>query len=543
MKTKEKTTKKELIITALFISLMQSIMVGLFAPFELYLSQKEDYAFAGWELLPYCIALTAVCLVLGMCYRTIVILINKTLGKIVLAISKGLTLAIYVQGTYIKNNFGILDGSEIDWSLYGSDGIKSIVIIAIAVILSLLYFLLNKDVKNKLIRIACVCIMLMWTVTVSILLINNDGLGKEPTYVASTDNENRLSTDRNFIILILDTFDSDAFTKAMDRNPELYEGWMEDFTYYPDTLGAYPRTNLAVPFIISGVQYKNEETYGDYLNKAFEASDMLAAAEDNNWHIEMYSNAKMPQKPEIAERIDNLYKVKKVPKSHKQLLIDIYKVVGFRYLPYHLKRYCWINPDDIDSLMADEGKSTTFSWWNDDFSPTIDSLYAEDTEDCLKIYHLEGTHPDFHDTIEDDAESCIGLIYLFTNALKQQGLYDNSTIVIMADHGYHNLSQNPLLLIKDINEKHPYNVSDACISYFDLQSSFSEIINNPGYSINDELQKIGSKPRTRYFYYNENDIVIKTYGYASDIVEYTTDSTANQYEEMNKTGVVFLPQK
>ncbi len=157
--------------------------------------------------------------------------------------------------------------------------------------------------------------------------------------------------------------------------------------------------------------------------------------------------------------------------------------------------------------------------------------------------HLEGTHPEFHDTIEDDAESCIGLIYLFTNSLKQQGLYDNSTIVIMADHGYHGLSQNPLLLIKDKDEEHPYAVSDACISYFDLQPSFTEIINNPGYSINDELQKIGSKPRTRYFYYNENDIVIKTYGYASDIIEYTTNSTANQYEEMNKTGVVFSPQK
>ncbi len=376
MKTDKKTIKKNLIITALYISIMQSILIGIFSPFEMYLPQKEDYLFSGWELAPYCLAITIGFLIAGMCYRTVAILINKTLGRIVLAISTGLTLAIYIQGTYVKNRFGILDGSEIDWSQFKADGIRSIIIIVIALVLSLTYFLLSKDVKSKIIRVACICIMLMWTVTLSILLINNNGFGKKPTYVTSTDNENRLSNNRNFIILILDTFDSDAFAKAMDRNPELYEGWLEDFTYYPDTLGAYPRTNLAVPFIVSGVQYKNEETYGEYLNKAFAASDMLAAAKDQGWHTEMYSNAKMPQAPDVAENIDNIYKVKKVPKSHKQLLIDMYKLVGFRYLPYHFKKYCWINPDDLESLMVDEGQSTTFSWWNDDFSPTIDSLYG-----------------------------------------------------------------------------------------------------------------------------------------------------------------------
>ena len=135
------------------------------------------------------------------------------------------------------------------------------------------------------------------------------------------------------------------------------------------------------------------------------------------------------------------------------------------------------------------------------------------------------------------------LFYLFTNSLKQQGLYDNSTIVIMADHGYHGLSQNPLLLVKDRNEDHPYTVSDACISYFDLQPSFTEIINNPEYSINNELQKIGSNSRTRYFYYNENDVVMKTYGYARDIIEYITDSKANETEQMEETGVIFAPRE
>ncbi len=46
------------------------------------------------------------------------------------------------------------------------------------------------------------------------------------------------------------------------------------------------------------------------------------------------------------------------------------------------------------------------------------------------------------------------MLDLFLSQMKQAGVYDNTAIVIMADHGSHNdtdlrtINQNPILLIK-----------------------------------------------------------------------------------------------
>ena len=61
----------------------------------------------------------------------------------------------------------------------------------------------------------------------------------------------------------------------------------------------------------------------------------------------------------------------------------------------------------------------------------------------------------------------------YIKRLKENGAYDNSVIIVMADHGNTDLNDaddmlvraNPMFLVKGINEHHAFEKSDKPLSY------------------------------------------------------------------------------
>ena len=89
-------------------------------------------------------------------------------------------------------------------------------------------------------------------------------------------------------------------------------------------------------------------------------------------------------------------------------------------------------------------------------------------------------------TYEKQATAALTLTNKYLTLLKENDVYDNTTIIILSDHGYeldyHNeenyfyARSNPILFIKTKNEHHDYNVSYAPISYDDLMLCYSRVI-------------------------------------------------------------------
>ena len=73
------------------------------------------------------------------------------------------------------------------------------------------------------------------------------------------------------------------------------------------------------------------------------------------------------------------------------------------------------------------------------------SVSKNDTK-SFRLYHLFGTHPGASINADGNiqpgvsraeaARGCLRLIEEYMNRLKQQGVFDNTTIIITADHGY-----------------------------------------------------------------------------------------------------------
>ena len=103
----------------------------------------------------------------------------------------------------------------------------------------------------------------------------------------------------------------------------------------------------------------------------------------------------------------------------------------------------------------------------------------------------------------------------------------------MADHGYNMLEaigrQNPILFIKGKNEKHDLKISDKAISYDDLQSAYSDLLDHEK-SIN-LFSDISSKRSRRYLFYY--------YGKEDNMIEYIQKEKAWDTNSMEKTGKEF----
>ena len=121
----------------------------------------------------------------------------------------------------------------------------------------------------------------------------------------------------------------------------------------------------------------------------------------------------------------------------------------------------------------------------------------------------------------------------FLKKLKDAGVYEKSTIIIMADHGYQagsesNLDRfNPLLMIKGYNETHAYAVNEAPISYLDLPEAYNRLLDHKtAAECFDAKEGDQRDRRILYFVYLQEDL----------IQEYSQDGYASDYENLKPTG-------
>ena len=119
------------------------------------------------------------------------------------------------------------------------------------------------------------------------------------------------------------------------------------------------------------------------------------------------------------------------------------------------------------------------------------------------------------------------------NRIKESGQYDNSIIIILADHGNNGYDpigrQNPILYIKGFDELHSEMIiSDKKVSYEDLNNSiYSDLLKNK--KSTDLLQAINSNRIRRFIWYKDYD----------KMEEQTLDGHAWETEKLIPTGAKY----
>ena len=355
-------------------------------------------------------------------------------------------------------------------------------------------------------------------------------------------NYTNFSTNKNFIIFVVDAVDSKKFDKVLSKSE--YKDAFKDFTYYPDTLSHYLYTRESIPLIISGNPNYNEVDYLTYYNKAFDNSKFLNRLVEDDYEINFFEHELnwTTKKARVAQNI--VFLTEEENRTMYSIKCTLNHIAD-KYLPFLFNFMPSIKYMNCDSTNIEDLKpEDLFSWDNiDNYQYILNKPVTLTDKKQFKFIHTNGVHPPYNEdqnlnkvseansSETKEMQASLKLLVSYINMLKQNGVYDNSVIVITADHGYNNGErmgkQNPILYIKGLNEtSEQMFVSNKKVSHQDLADAYQLLLDDKS---SKELFTNITDNRVRkliWYVFRKED----------HMVEYSLDGHAWETSKLKKTG-------
>ncbi len=533
--------------TGIAASCALSFLICVYAPLDLYFNNQGEFWFDLYVLLPYVTGMFVAAAVTGSLLTVFCFWINQRLYQFVWMIEFVLFACTYIQGNYLTKHLPPLDGTEFHWADYAQGRYETVILwVAVLLVTGVLLFALPGKKFYQMANGVFAGITAMLLLTLCMEGIITFGYQDKSDAVVTTKNQFEMSKDQNFIIFLLDALDSGVFADMLDDHPE-YRDVFSDFTYYPDTMGAYSFTSRSVPFILSGEWFENKELFEKYNERVYKESGLFEKLEEKGYQLGIYE-PELPLTGKGIFRFENIIGYDAKIRSHLEFAGLQLKLAGFKYAPFALKKYCVVDTNEFAAIREISSvQEQPVSFDNRIFYEELkkrDVTYTNGK--CFKFIHLEGAHAPFRydkdvnviedGTYEQNIEACITLADTYLEKLKAGGVYDNSVIIVMADHGYNGYDvhgrQDPFLMIKGIGEKHELQISKSPVSFEDLQLAYTRLLDGAKADrVFDWKEGDQRERRFLWFEYTKENYMVEYMqkGYASDCE--TMYPTGKEYQQ------------
>lgn len=530
------------------LSLCITFLLTIYAPLEMYFYNIEDFWFNFTTIFPVCLTLFFILWIVGSIGFVLLSVVNKKIYYVGIIGAFVVLICLYVQGTFLVGNLPPMDGTDINWEQYNIENIKTIVL-WIAVLIGC--FVLIKFAKIAFfVKMAEGVSVFMFLMLLSSILISGfmtSGYKDKDLLVATNRDEFEFSEDSNFIILVLDAVDAGTVSRILETDKES-SAVFADFTYYDNVVCAYPFTKYSMPFILSGKWYINKESPTDYFRESIEESPLLQEIE-SQYKMEIYSDSIPVLAEDNENKFANMISDCGYVSSYKAFVKGLVKLTGIRYAPYPVKKICYNvleRFEEAHGIEQEVDEQQIYTWNNKELCQRIkDGTVSYTSDKVFKLIHVQGAHVPYQynknvEKIENgtylgNVEASITIASRYLNKLKENNVYDNSVIVIMADHGYDTEGlegrQNPILFVKGTDEHHEMKTSKAPISYEDLQGAYHLLLE-------------GEKGE-HIFTWEENQVrqrryILYKYEEEEIMYEYMIEGDASETEKMIPTGEKYI---
>lgn len=539
------------ILSGALIALALCFTLFIYAPYELYISNQSEFWFTAGQMLPYALGLFAAAFLVSLLVLYIARRINEKFYCFVSAACLVMLICSWVQGSFLVWDLPPMNGKPVDWSSFPVDRICSIAlwVIVIAAVL----ILMKKIGGIRFVKFgsyAGLAVAFILAVTLGTMLLTIGLDDKSQELIATDDDMFTYSGDENLLILVLDAVDSTAFEQSMARDAH-YSEIFKDFTYFRNTVGGYPYSQLSIPLILTGQWYEADKPFADYEREAMQTSPLLQRLDKEGYRKSLYSDEATLLAVLNEGSFDNLTTDRPVPGSTLHMCKLVVKMAIIKHAPWDLKYLGYDLPGRLSEAVKHGGEDGR-EYFNISNLVFYNKLKDESTvtasgEKRFKYIHLQGAHePHRYDKYlnvldsspyRDVIEGNFTMVDLFFERMKEAGVYDNTAIVVLSDHGSHNdtdlrtINQNPILLVKGRNEHHDeLTVSHAPISFDDLQQAYQRLIDGEGSDGVFDWHE-GDERSRRFMWYEIVD--------NSRLTEYVQTGSAEDMTTLVPTGTVY----
>ncbi len=391
-----------------------------------------------------------------------------------------------------------------------------------------------RNAWNKLLRSFSLALVAIQAIALISLLLTTEVLTEEKNGYLSQEGMLELSKERNVIVFVLDSFDGRIMDRILDEEPDFLEP-LEGFTYFPNAISVHSRTYPSITYLLTGNICYFDLRPISYINESFSKSNFIPELSRNHVDMGLYTFDYY-----VGARANGLirnYVAEKQPLKFAQTVEFLLDMVLYRDMPYLLKgRYSYeatyINSNVVDeeALEAmDSIGAAPFRNFDDEWFYTTfqrEGLSANTENPVFRFYHLGSCHLDLSQQ-ETLGKRSLEIVYGFLDQMRELGIYENSTVIILSDHGSSggggldmpHKTAVPLTIAKTMGTSSDMiQVSEAPVSHTDFIPSvldgFSLDYENYGRPLFDIVE---GEQRERYYYYSalnsdeEGEIELREY--------------------------------
>ena len=522
----------------------------VYGPLELYFTNRKDFWFAPNLIVPEVLFLFAAALLLCILLLAAADRWAPKLYTLLTGCFVWGTLVCYLHSNFLSGWLPSMNGSAVDWNAYPAQrALSAAVCVAAALFVGFLGW--KKWLQNAAF-FGGGALTLMLAITVVTLGLGSSSL--QGSYYFSTNKELQdYSSDKNFLMFVVDTVDGDVFEQLVNETPE-YQEALRDFTYYSNTMSGYAYTELSMSQFLTGQWYEGDVPFETYCTKALNESPFLADLQNRDYRMGFYFGYNFFDKNSGPDRFVNLSLRTSEITTHPAFWRVILRMSCVKNAPFDFKRLGYCLPEKLNGLIQkgpvgfeNRFESDNAAFWN--YCQTT-PVTTTGSDKVFKYIHLDGAHPAFlygphlekvagteQATYPNSVGSCLYVIENYLNMLRENDCYDNTAILILSDHGYGENGtdegrQHSILLAKGFGEHHNYAVNEAPVSFGEMQS-ICDVLLDGGTSDEISTYRAGDSRERRYMLSS----IISTKN--NQFTEYMQTGYAGDLNTMQKTGRVY----
>ncbi len=439
----------------------------IFAPTEIFFTNFREFDVVfkefGWKFLGLG-TLTALAIAI------VLFLLPNLIQKIVLGILWIFSICGYIQTLFLNRNMDLIGATTFGYEPSREVVTKNFIIWGIIAIVALIILIISKKNWRKVLCLTSFIIIAMQAVAYISLFPSADKEAfayKEGELTLDASERYTVSSEGNIIVFILDTCSNAAYDEWMLADYPEAENILKDFTYYKNAdccnFGTFP----TVCHLITGNPFDPSLGVVDYFKQSWtndRTQTFYKQLHEDGYKVKVYT-------PEPWLFVGNMPltvtngAIDNVTEGNYQRNID-YKLLDrtllqmacYRFLPDYFKPKFDVPNSQYAGIANRDGN--IMDWENCDFYASLveQGLTATDESKYLIFQHLNGIHELTNDEncercLPEDtgiSETMLGIwkmLDTYLTDLKECGAYDNSTIIICADHGSeYNLQ--PMFFIK-----------------------------------------------------------------------------------------------
>lgn len=555
MQKKKFITEERLgrIVPALLSSLTLALVVFVVAPLDIF---GSNYAELDFSLKNFAFFLILGAVLTVLLFGSLMFFLPRKAYRCIFAFTLATAALFIIQQNFLNFGMNSLPGDKLPGEIPSAGEIIIDLLVWIVVYAGAFFLAIWVNIKGdkgdviKTVSFIVSFALLASQITSPIFIVINSnskfetnilkGSGKKEKTIINTERGfNEIAQKNNVFYFCIDRFDEEYAEKAYASDREIFSE-LTGFTWYRDNVSNYGHTFPAVANMLTQKKYNADLKRAEFLDKVYKGGDTpLDKLNENGYAVNIYTVKyyAFTDAGHLPQYVGNLAKATEESNERISFALSA-QLAGFslyRAAPLVFKQFFDTgSTSDVNGIVNKKGDDGYEEWiGTNSQAETLakNAITVGDAEKKFAFIHYDGMHDVLQPSnpfITSILSRNIGVVNSFIKALKENGLYKDSTIIITGDHSrpVSDISgvldgsgkgqpRRTALFVKAAGSDEGFAVSEAPTSHEDIWATIfrSENIGYEGSGVAVNLLSEGQSRERTYVWHTYGTVPLKEYVY------------------------------